>query len=247
MNINKKVFGLALSLLLATNISSAGAAPAAAAAGDSDNIEEVLFKIHDVTPVKNRDGEVIACDFNTTFYNRSSYNIKEALLDFAWKDTSLEEVINEEKEEDAAKQNRNVNRSYSETERKTSKDVSVMIEVPSVKSYKQVTINNRINTDRCFLLIEKVDFNVKSCSADGLSGANRSARRSSQGNACSRMFKYVSPEDAQYYLDFKEITPDEEKAREDAKKQESKDEAEGIYAKTVETLGAAGSIISGIK
>ena len=61
------------------------------------------------------------------------------------------------------------------------------------------------------------------------------------------MFKYVSPEDAQYYLDFKEITPDEEKAREDAKKQESKDEAESIYAKTVETLGAAGSIISGIK
>ncbi len=32
-----------------------------------------------------------------------------------------------------------------------------MIEVPSVKNLtKQVTINNRINTDRCFLLIEKL-------------------------------------------------------------------------------------------
>ncbi len=30
-----------------------------------------------------------------------------------------------------------------------------MIEVPSVKSYKQVTINNRINTDRCFLFDRK--------------------------------------------------------------------------------------------
>lgn len=45
-----------------------------------------------------------------------------------------------------------------------------MIEVPAIKPYKQVTVNNRINTDRCFLLIEKVDFSVKSCSAEGLAG-----------------------------------------------------------------------------
>lgn len=44
---------------------------------------------------------MIACDFNTTFYNRSGYNLKEAMLDFTWKDTSLEDVIKQEKEEDA--------------------------------------------------------------------------------------------------------------------------------------------------
>ena len=168
------------------------------------------------------------------------------MLDFTWKDTSLEDVIKQEKEEDAEKQNRNANRAYSETERRTSKDVNIMIEVPAIKPYKQVTVNNRINTDRCFLLIEKVDFSVKSCSAEGLAGG-RSARSASRRSSCSRLFKYVSPEDAQYYLDFKEITPDEENSREEAEKQESKDEVAGTYAKTIDPLNSAGSIIGGIK
>ena len=54
-------------------------------------------------------------------------------------------------------------------------------------------------------------------------------------------------EDAQYYLDFKEITPDEENSREEAEKQESKDEVAGTYAKTIDALNSAGSIIGGIK
>ena len=173
MSISKKVFGLALGAVLATNVGSASAQQAAPA--DDDKAEELLFKIHDITPVENREGEVIACDFNTTFYNRSGYNLKEAMLDFTWKDTSLEDVIKQEKEEDAEKQNRNANRAYSETERRTSKDVNIMIEVPAIKPYKQVTVNNRINTDRCFLLIEKVDFSVKSCSAEGLAGGRSPA------------------------------------------------------------------------
>lgn len=243
MSISKKVFGLALGAVLATNVGSVSAQQAVPA--DDDKAEELLFKIHDITPVENREGEVIACDFNTTFYNRSGYNLKEATLDFTWKDTSLEGVIKKEKEEEAEKQNRNANRAYSETERRTSKDVNIMIEVPAIKPYKQVTVNNRINTDRCFLLIEKVDFSVKSCSAEGLSGG-RSARGSNR-SPCSRLFKYVSPEDAQYYLNFKEITPDEENSREEAKKQESKNEVAGTYAKTIDALNSASSIISGIK
>lgn len=99
MSISKKVFGLALGAVLATNVGSASAQQAAPA--DDDKAEELLFKIHDITPVENREGEVIACDFNTTFYNRSGYNLKEAMLDFTWKDTSLEDVIKQEKEEDA--------------------------------------------------------------------------------------------------------------------------------------------------
>ncbi len=246
MSISKKVFSLALGAVLTANIGSAAAQQAVSAA-DEDKTEELLFKIHDITPVQNREGEVIACDFNTTFYNRSAYNLKEAMLDFTWKDASLESVINAEKDEDAEKKNRNRNRAYSETERRTSKDVNTMIEVPALKPYKQVTVNNRINTDRCFLLIEKVDFEVKSCTAEGLASGGRSARRASQESPCGRLFKYVSPEDAQYYLDFKEITPDELNSREEAKKQESKNEAAGVYSKTIDAMNSAGSIIGGIK
>ncbi len=249
MRISTKVFSLALGAVLAANINPAWAQKAdtaANAADDEEKQEEILFKIHDIVPVQNREGEVIACDFNTTVYNRSTFTLREAVLDFTWKDTSLEDVIKAEKEEDAEKNN-NSGRAYSETERRTSQEVNVQVEVPSIKPYRQVTLNNRVNSDRCFLLIQNVEFEVQNCSAEGVASGGRSSRRGGQRNSCTKLFKYVSPESAQYYMDFKEITPDEEKAKEDAAKQASKNEVVDIYTKTVNSLNSASSIISGIK
>lgn len=249
MRISTKVFSLALGAVLAANISPAWAQKAGAAANaadDEEKQEEILFKIHDIVPVQNREGEVIACDFSTTVYNRSTYNLREAVLDFTWKDTSLEEVIKAEKEEDAEK-NRNSGRAYSETERRTSQEINAQVEVPSLKPYRQVTLSSRVNSDRCFLLIQNVEFNVQNCSAEGLAAGGRGTRRGGGNNNCTKLFKFVSPESAQYYMDFKEITPDEEKAKEDAAKQASKNETVDIYTKTVNSLNSASSIISGIK
>lgn len=245
MSISKNVFGLALGTMLLTGVQTVWAASSAVAA-DENTTEEVLFKIHDISPVKNREGEVVACDFRATFYNRSPYDIASANIDFVWKDKSLENVIEDEKKENAQKNNRNVNRAYSETERRTSTDVSTYMEIQNLKSYKQITLDGRVNTDRCFMLLQQVDFSVKNCSAKGESSARSSARRSNN-NPCGRIFKFVSPEDAQYYMDFKEITLDEEKSKEEAQKQEKKTQTDGVYSNTVDTLNSASAIISGIK
>lgn len=253
MSISKNVFGLALGTLLIAGIcpawaqrNSAPAVPAAAA--DDDEPSEILFKIHSIEPVKNSDGEVIACDFDTTLYNRSTYELEEASLEFVWKDQSIEEVIAEEKKEDERNKERRRGRAYSETERRTSDEVSVTIDVPEIKPYRQITVNNRVNTDRCFLLIENVDYTVNNCSAQGLARGGRSTRgRGNSGAPCAKLFKFVSPEDEQYYLEFKEITPDEEKAEAEAAKQATQKQTEDIYTKAVNALNSAGSIISGIK
>ncbi len=260
MSISKKVFSLALGTLLVTSVSPVYAQRAVNNAAnkanqtaktvthdEADKTEEVLFKIHNIVPVKNSENEVVACDFDTTFYNRSPYNIKEASLELKWKDTSIEDVIENEKAENKENK-RNTGRSYSETQRRTSEDISVVIDVPAVNNYKQVTVNNRINTDRCFLLIENVDFSVSNCFAENLAGSSgRTTRRNNRSSACSRLFKYVSPEDAQYYLEFKEITPEEENTREEAEKQASKKETNDIYTKTVNSLNSASSTIMTIK
>lgn len=248
MSISKNVFGLALGTMLITGAQTVWAAAPAAAPSSEDATEEVLFKIHDISPVKNREGEVIACDYHATFYNRSPYEINEASLGFEWKDKSLENVINDEKNDDAQKKNRNMNRAYSETERRTSKNVTTDIELSGLKPYRQTTISGRVNSDRCFLLLQEVEFSVRSCSAKGGAAESRnSARRAGRDNPCSRMFKFVSPEDAQYYLNFKEITIDEEKSREEAQKKEKREQTNDVYSKTVDTLNSASSIIGGIK
>lgn len=247
MSISKNVFGLALGTILLAGAQTVCPVSVAMAASD-DATEEVLFKIHDISPVKNRDGEVVACDFHTTFYNRSPNEINEAVVNLVWKDTSLENVINEEKNEDAQKRNRNANRAYSETERRTSTEVSTQVEISGLKSYKQVTLDNRINTDRCFMLLQQVDFSVKSCSAKGVTAAGRSnARRNNAISPCARMFKFVSPESEQYYLDFKEITLDEEKSKDEAQKREKMSQTDSVYAKTIEALNSANNALSVIK
>ena len=248
MSISKNVFGLALGTMLLTGAETSLAATPAAPVTDENATEEVLFKIHDITPIKNSDGEVIACDFNTTFYNRSPYEVTDASLDFTWSDEALENIINEEKVSDANKKNRNVNRAYSETERRTSKNVSTVVELSGLKSYNQVTVSSRVNTDRCFLLVGNIDFTVKSCSASGgNSSSKNSARRASRESPCAKMFKFVAPSDAQYHLAFKEISLDEEKKREEAKKMERQEEISDTYAKTVDALNVASGILGGIK
>ena len=95
MSISKNVFGLALGALLVTGAETSLAA-SAPATGSNTTEEEVLFKIHDISPVKNSDGEVIACDFNATFYNRSPYEVSDAVVSLTWNDQSLENIIKSE-------------------------------------------------------------------------------------------------------------------------------------------------------
>lgn len=239
MSISKKVFTTALALMVATSISSAKAEDAT----EKDNA--VLFKIHDITPVKNSEGEVVACDFNTTFYNRSPFLLREASMELSWHDTSLENVINDEKKAEAAKNGSGV-RGYSETERSSEQDVKVMIDVPTIKSYKQTTLKNRVNTDRCFLLVGNVEYTMRNCSSESQVTDNR-RRRSTVNSECARLFQFVSPEDAQYYQEFKEVSVEEQDTQAENKRKEEKSELDKLYSATVETIGSTGSIVSGIK
>ena len=84
MGNNKKFLWHATCALLALS-----AVPAWAEDGeDSDelvsSIDEsqpaVLFKVHDIKPLKNRDGKITNCEFNITFFNRSNKNVDNATV-----------------------------------------------------------------------------------------------------------------------------------------------------------------------
>ena len=247
MNINKKILSLAAAILATANISAAKAEDV-----DVAKKNAVLFKIHDIVPVKNAEGEVIGCDYNTTFFNRSNLTIRNAGMEVGWKDTSIETVIENEKKEDAVKNNRKAGRARSTTERITDKTIGGFIDIPTIKPAKQVTVKSRVNTDRCFLLMEPVKFEVNECNAENEQGKAATSRGSGAagaraGNVCARLFSYVSPDDPQYYLEFKVVTIEDEKAEAEAKQAKQISQVDDMYEKTVKAVDSTNSIVSGIK
>lgn len=239
MHISKMFFGVSAVLAVLSGVNCVKASEA-----DTSNKEAVLFKIHDIVPVKNNEGEVVSCDYKATFYNRSSVNISGAVLDFVWRDTAISDVVDKEKQEDAKTNNRNINRARSTTERITDKDITTSLEVPAIAPSTQVEVKSSINTDRCFLLIEDVNYKVKSCNSSG----SASAQGGRSGvSSCSGMFMYVSPKDAQYYLEFKAISVAEQKSAEENEMDKQKKQNNETYRKVMGALDATNSIISHIK
>ncbi len=258
MNISKVFMGLASVVVATASLSIVNCARADDKSVNVKKTDEVateikedaiLFKIHDIVPVKNSDGEVVGCDYNTTFYNRSNVSLKGATVDLSWQDEAISDVIEQEKKEDAKQNKRSMGRARSTTERNTDKTVSGLVEVPAIKPLKQVVVQSRVNTDRCFLLIDNPKFDIRNCSAETAQGRSTAAAssRGRGGNSCSDLFKYVSPEDAQYYLEFKAVTVDQETEEREAKKAKEKSEIDGMYQKGVAAIDATGTIVSSIK
>ena len=170
MNISKVFMGLASVVVATASLSIVNCARADDKSVNVKKTDEVateikedaiLFKIHDIVPVKNSDGEVVGCDYNTTFYNRSNVSLKGATVDLSWQDEAISDVIEQEKKEDAKQNKRSMGRARSTTERNTDKTVSGLVEVPAIKPLKQVVVQSRVNTDRCFLLIDNPKFDIR--------------------------------------------------------------------------------------
>ena len=257
MNISKMFVELSSVALVVAGIGTASYAKADDAAKASspksvevkDEIKEkaVLFKIHDVVPIKNSDNEVVGCDYNTTFYNRTDMMIKGASLNLTWDDTAIADVIEQEKKEDSKQNKRSMGRSRSTTERITDKSVTGLVEVPSMKPLKQVMVQSRVNSDRCFLLIDNPKFDVSNCSAETPQGRSVDASRGRGSSGCAGLFQFVSAEDPQYYLEFKAITVDQEQEEREAQRAKERAVTDDLYNKSVGAIDATGTIISSIK
>lgn len=213
MTESKKFFLPALAMAMAGCVSAAQA--------QSSTPENVLFKIHDVQPVKSTEGVIEACDYDITFYNRSPRALKSASLSLNWQDDSIATVIVEEKNAERKKTGRN----YSKTEEVDSASLSTMVDVPSLEPYKQVTIRSRIQTDKCFLMLDNVKFSLRSCNIASEDDAkNTAARRfnNRDENPCDGLFQFVAPTDPEYYREFKPISYEEDRRQGENKRLEER-------------------------
>ena len=193
--------------------------------------QEVIYKIHDIHPVKD-ETEVTGCEFSLTLFNRSDMTVNNLSLDIGWKDDVIENKIKEEKAEKVVDRNSGV-RGYtgqSQTEKFTSKMISTNVSVPPLQPGKQISVKYKINTDRCFLLMQMPELIVRKCSMGGSGDGDKTA------GACKDMFHYISPTDGEYYTEFKEISYEEEKAQEMQQNIEEKKELDQLYGNAVSSV-----------
>ena len=203
----------------------------AAEKNDEELLGEVLFKIHDIVPEKDADGKVLYCNIGATFFNNTTVDLNNIALTLGWNDEVIGETIDQE--ERAAKEQQRTNsraaRSRYSTSGFTSKTIRLSLKLPPMKAKQQVSLKTKVDTDRCFLLLNDMDVNVNNCGTASMSG--KVSRR-----GCGNLFRYVSPAGAEYYTEFKEISPDQQAAIEDAALDAEQKELEQIYNETLTAI-----------
>lgn len=195
----------------------------------------VLFKIHDIAPVKNADGLISACEFGATFYNRTGLDVSNVDLKLTWEDDTLNQIKDDEKKNaimeenddgyfSMSKYNANANANTGE-EVGNPNDVTMGLRLPPLKAYKQISLKSKVNTDKCFLLMGDVKVDVSSCK-----------KGETEVTICRDLFKYVSVKDAEYYTDFQVISADELKSQEVTLEQQQKQELSVLFDKALASI-----------
>lgn len=212
----------------------------------------VLFKVHDVKPLRNEDGIVTECEFGLTLYNRSPKNISNATMQLSWLDDGVSMVIDDEDKQDiediaadAKKKNFINNRQLKlprpKTEDFVSKDLMATVVLPQIKPFRQVSLKSKIKSDRCFLMIGDANFSFSSCSiTESDSGSGSGVRRSGglmqEGGSCQTLFRFVSPRDPEYYREFQKVSFNEEAEKRSELRKKEINELEENYNRMIDSL-----------
>lgn len=246
--VKKALYGtLALTLGMGAVSVSAQEAPE-----ETTKPRAVLFKIHEIKPVENTDGVVTHCDFLVTFYNRTTDSFRSAKIDMGWTDEVTERysIDEAEKETPEAPVRTRAVRSNAPA---SLGEITSTVDMPSLGSYKQTTVKASVKTQKCFVLLDNVNFNVESCSIVGKDDDNAGSARRNRINAsrstseCANLFEYVDSKNPEYYGEFKNISfSEQERLLNDEKKQDTSD-IESAFQGIVENFQKAEQIMTNIK
>ena len=237
---NKKFLFSAFAFVMAGCVS----VPSVQAADDA-----ILYKIHDVKPIKNDAGALVGCDYNATFFNRTSSNLKSADINLVWFDDTVNAMAQQEqKKNEQASSNRNTRNKKSNQkvpESSSVASISSSIQLANLAPAQQKTVHAKISSDRCFLLIGDVSLAASNCDVAAADNASGSSFKGNQG--CSGLFKFVPASDPQYYSEFKQISPEEEKVQQENTRIEQRNKINQAYGETLAQFKKVTEALNAIK
>lgn len=212
----------------------------------------VLFKLHDIKPVMNTEGMVTHCDFMATFYNRTEDGLRPAKLELGWTDSVTEKYqIGEEVTEEP--QNKKINNYRNTAKQVKLGDVTTVVDMPALGSYKQVSVKATVETEKCFLLLDNLNFRVESCDLVGketkekTTNSRRLNSKRTASTECSNLFEYIDSKNPEYYDEFKNISYSEQERLTLDDRQQDVEGIEKTYNTVVENFKKAEEIINKIQ
>lgn len=247
MKVVKKALYSTLMLACFSFAASVHAQEKATANADSTKPRAVLFKIHEIKPVENDEGTITHCDFLVTFYNRTTESFRSATINMGWTDKVSERYFSEDATE-PADENIRRSRSSRNNEEKLG-TILTNVDMPSLGSYKQASVKATVKTDKCFLLLDNLNYQVGSCNMLGEGETLSSSRRSratKEDASCANLFEYVDSKNPEYYDEFKNISfSEQERIMAEEKKHDTSD-IDNVYKETIKNFEKAESVLENI-
>ena len=275
-NLNKVFFGLGLSVLILGSSAVRAQNADAQKLGNRNGLldqtpsinpifmdkpQVILFKIHDIKPVLNLDGEVESCNFTATFYNRTPVNIRQAKIQLGWTDkiserypiegelpANTDEAANTDQQ---AQDEQLPSAQLSSALHESLGTFQTSLNIPSLASLKQVSVQGEVKTDKCFALFDNIKFNVPVCNILGQDTAVETRRGRLDADKdqlnCASLFAYVNSKHPEYYSEFKKISY-EEQVQQEKTQEENEKEAIDTIGKTIEkSFRQTNNILEAIK
>lgn len=248
MKIAFKTLCSSFAIILGLTANFAQAQEAEETPADTTKPRAILFKIHDIKPVINSEGIVTDCDFVVTFYNRTNESFRSAKLVLGWNDDVSDRFITDELAEPKPVP---VNR-YNSRQSQPAMEISTTVEMPALNSYKQASVAGTVKTEKCFLLLDKIDFQVEECNMIGKEETSvQNTRRqrlnaNRNANECSSLFEYVDSKNPEYYDEFKNISYSEQERILNGVKLQDTTDIQNTYDSVTSNLNKISEILESI-
>lgn len=240
---NKSVILSLASVLFCSSVALAEADASKAPKNEAKKEEKtsdagtIIFRLENIQPIKNKKGDVSQCSYVVTAYNRLNQMVKEANLEFVWQDNITGpylQRINESAKLTADEIAENIGPDIQTSDAEKSAKPAVQqfqpivsnIKIFNIAPHSQKSFSNTVDTDKCFLLFENLNFTVKDCSLD----------KAEKDESCVGKFNYISSKNPEYYVEFGD-TPENivQDQIEDEKNMEI-EKIDNIYKEVISTL-----------
>ena len=237
MTLNNKLitWGLAIAMVMGTAVSADAAPSRRGRKTDTSEAGTVIFRIENIEPIRNKEGLIDKCSFILTAFNRMDKPIREAEMQLNWVD-KISNRYDIQNDQVIALEDAEVS------------DVvaSKIITLSSVQPHRQKSFSAEVNTDKCFLLLDNLEYHVNFCFLEGEKMEMKDSKLIGTGS-CSGNFNYISSKNSEYYSEFKDLPESVlEKQAEEEKKNEIAKVTEK-YNSTMSELKAISETLDRIK
>ncbi len=208
--------------------------------------DAVIFKIHDITPIKEN-GLITGCDYYITLYNRTAINFRTFTINLDWADNVEDEFkfdryVEASLGKDAIKEQKELFKDkYNSSTTKTSSTINAF------GVDKQISIKSYIETEKCYLLLKEPKYTISPCEMARNIKTAGAAGLGSKEQTCDSLFEYVGSTNPEYFGDFKKMSlSDQEAINVDLENQELAD-IDVVIGEIVENMGTSDKTLSEIE